>query len=171
MWRYLVGAGGALALAGAGVMLFSGHASRPAALLAAAPAAANATDGGDGQALPDEVPAATARTREERRFGRYDKDRDGQITREEYLAARRKAFARLDKDGDGRLSFDEWGAKATAKFAAADHDRSGAMTAAEFATTAVQRGRARARADCPPAQRQARAPASTGDAREDDAEG
>ena len=139
MWRYLAGAGAALALTGAGVMLFSGHASRPAALLAAAPAAADEAVAGDDGALPDEVPAATARTREERRFGRYDKDRDGKITRDEFLMARRKAFAKLDKDGNGQLSFDEWAAKATAKFAAADHDRSGAMTAAEFATTAVQR--------------------------------
>ena len=152
MWRYLVGAGGALALAGAGVMLFSGHASRPATLLPAAPAASAGEGGGEDQALPDEVPAATARTREERRFGRYDKDRDGQITRDEYLVARRKTFAKLDKDGNGQLSFDEWGTKAIAKFATADRDRSGSMTAAEFATTAVRRRQARARVNCPPAQ-------------------
>lgn len=161
MWRYWAGAGAALALAGAGVMLFSGHASRPAALLATAPDAPAA--GGGDQALPDDVPAATARTREERRFGRYDKDRDGQIAREEYLAARRKAFAKLDRNGDGQLSFDEWGAKAIARFATADRDRSGAMTAAEFATTAVtRRARPRARVNCPPQQRERQeAPAET----------
>lgn len=168
MWRYLVGAGGALALAGAGVMLFSGHASQPAALLAAAPAAATDGAGGGEQALPDEVPAATARTREERRFGRYDKDRNGQITRDEYLAARRKAYAKLDKDGNGQLSFEEWGAKAIAKFATADHDRSGTMTAAEFVTTRPVRRAARARVNCPPEQRAARAPAEE---RGDDQEG
>ena len=162
MWRYLAGAGAALALAGAGVMLFSGHASRPAALLPAAPIADEAA-GGDPQALPDAVPAATARTREERRFGRYDKDRNGQITQAEYLAARRKAFAKLDKDGNGQLTFDEWGAKAIAKFATADHDRSGTMTAAEFATTAVQRNRARVRVNCPPEQQQARGAAEERD--------
>ena len=154
MWRYLAGAGAALALTGAGVMLFSGHASRPAALLPAAPNAAPVEVGGSDesgdQTLPDTVPAATAKTREERRFGRYDKDRDGQITRDEYLVARRKAFAKLDKDGNGQLSFEEWATKATAKFAGADRDRSGAMSAAEFATTAVKRKAARARVNCPP---------------------
>ena len=36
-------------------------------------------------ALPDTVPEATERTREQKRFDRYDKDRDGKVTREEYL--------------------------------------------------------------------------------------
>lgn len=148
MWRYLAGAGAALALTGAGVALFSGHAS-PGSVLPAAPLAA-ADGGGDDQALPDTVPAATAKTREQKRFGRYDKDRDGSVTRDEYLAARHKAFAKLDRDGNGQLSFDEWATKAEAKFAAADRDKSGAMNAAEFATTAVKR-KARARVKCAPA--------------------
>ncbi|WP_419808301.1 EF-hand domain-containing protein [Sphingomonas sp.] len=155
MWRYLAGAGAALALAGAGVMIFSGHASQQH-LLPAAPAQPVERGGGEVQELPDTVPAATARTREERRFGRYDKDRDGRITRDEYLAARRKAFAKLDRDGDGRLSFDEWAVKATGKFAAADRDRSGAMNAAEFSTTrTVRQTRMRRPVNCPPATRQA----------------
>lgn len=147
MWRYLVGAAAALALAGAGVLLFSGRAT-PRALLPAAPTAA-----ADQEALPDEAPAASAKTREEKRFGRYDKDKDGAITRDEYLLARHKAFAKLDTNGDGKLGFDEWAIKATTKFAAADADKSGAMTAAEFATTAVKR-KARARVNCPPASAQ-----------------
>lgn len=150
MWRYLVGAGGALALAGAGVMVFSGHAT-PRALLSGAPAAAAGVADEGGAALPDDVPAATAKTREEKRFGRYDKDKDGAVTRDEYLAARRKAFAKLDRDGNGQLSFDEWATKAEAKFATADRDKSGAMNAAEFATTAVKRKAGPARAKCPPA--------------------
>ncbi|RZM28282.1 MAG: histidine kinase, partial [Sphingomonas sp.] len=74
------------------------------------------------------------------------------ITRDEYLAQRRKAFARLDTSGDGQLSFEEWAVKATTKFAAADRDRSGAMTPAEFATTAVKRKPA---PRCPPVRAQA----------------
>lgn len=147
MWRYLVGAAAALALTGAGVLLFSGRATPPA-LLPAAPASLAAAD--DAQAMPDEAPAASAKTREEKRFGRYDKDKDGAVTRDEYLLARRKAFAKLDKDGNGQLAFDEWAIKATTRFAAADRDKSGAMTAAEFATTAVKR-KARPRTTCPPA--------------------
>lgn len=126
-----------------------GHAS-PNALLPAAPVAGNDVGQDGDQALPDSVPAATARTREEKRFGRYDKDKDGKITRDEYLVARHKAYAKLDRDGNGQLSFDEWAIKATTKFAGADGDKSGAMSATEFATTAVKR-KARVRANCPPA--------------------
>ena len=96
----------------------------------------------------DPVPEATAETREQKRFGRYDKDRDGDVTRDEYLAQRRKAYAKLDVDGDGKLSFDEWAVKAATKFATADRDKSGGMTAAEFATTAVKR---KPKLRCPPA--------------------
>ena len=150
MWRYLVGAGAALALAGAGMVIFSGQATQRA-LLPPAPEAQGQDEVGQEQDEPAErVPAATAKTREERRFGRYDKDKDGAITRDEYLVARRKAYAKLDTNGDGRLAFDEWAIKATTKFAGADRDKSGAMTASEFATTAVKR-RARPRANCPPA--------------------
>ena len=135
MWRYLVGGLAALLLAGAGVMLFRGSAREP--ILPAMPQSIVQDEaGGD---LPDAAPEASAKTREEKRFNRQDKDRDGKITREEYLTSRRKAFARLDTNGDGRLSFDEWAIKTTQKFAAADADNSGAMDAKEFATTAVVR--------------------------------
>ncbi len=114
---------------------------------------------GDPGPLPDTVPEASAKTREERRFGRYDKDKDGSIAREEYLTPRRKAFAKLDANGDGALSFDEWAIKTTTKFAGADRDKSGALTPAEFATTAVVRkARPKPKCVCPPA-----APASEDD--------
>ena len=151
MWRYLAGAGAALALAGAGVIVFSGHA-QPRALLPAAPAADNMAVAEE-QALPDTVPEASAKTREEKRFGRYDKDRDGQITRDEYFLARHKAFAKLDTNHDGQLSFDEWSVKAIAKFSGADANRSGSLDAAEFATTAVKR-KPKPKAKCPPAEAQ-----------------
>ena len=88
--------------------------------------------------------------REARRFQRYDKDRDSRISRDEYLASRRKAYAKLDTNGDGRLSFDEWVVRTATKFSGADRDRSGTLSASEFATTAVKR-KARARCVCPPA--------------------
>ena len=90
-------------------------------------------------------PAATARTREEKRFGRTDKDDDGRITRLEMLAPRQKAFVRLDKDGDGRLAFDEWAVKTVGKFDGADGNRDGALTAVEYAATAPK---ARAKTAC-----------------------
>lgn len=143
MWRYVVGTGAVAAMAGAGMLVFGGR--DEAAALPPAPAQAAAAVA----PLPDTAPAATDLTREQRRFSRYDKDRDGGVTREEYLAQRRKAYAKLDVDGDGRLSFDEWAVKATTKFAGADRDRSGTMSATEFATTAVKRKPA---PRCPPAR-------------------
>lgn len=150
MWRYLAGGAAALLMAGAGVLVFNARANDEPSLPAAPQASAEARRAAD--PLPDVAPEAGDRTREQKRFDRYDKDRDDSVTREEYLAARRKAFAKLDANHDGTLSFDEWAVKATTKFAAADKDRSNVLTRAEFATTAVKRKPARR--DCPPAARQ-----------------
>ena len=142
MWRYIAGGVAALLLVTAGIIVFKGRASAPpfiAAHAAAGPAAQAAP-------LPDAVPAASDRTREQKRFDRYDKDRNGNVTREEFLAQRRKAYAKLDVNHDGVLSFDEWAVKAETKFADADKDKSGAMNTAEFATTAVKR---KVRIGCP----------------------
>jgi hypothetical protein len=85
---------------------------------------------------PLEAPEASPKSREEKRFSRADKNKDGKIEEEELLQARRKAFAKLDVNGNGALSFDEWAAKTIGKFQGADRDRSGFLTAAEYATTA-----------------------------------
>jgi len=156
MWRYWAIGAAALAAAAGGAMLF-GRSERPA-LLPAQPVTQAAAATSDTGSADDRVPEASAATREQKRFARYDRDQDGKVTRDEYLANRHKAFARLDVNGDGRLDFDEWAAKATAKFAAADHDKSGAMDAAEFATTAVKR-KPSSRSKCPPT---AAAPAEEG---------
>lgn len=148
MWRYVAGGAAALAMGGAGMLAFGG-AARPGSVLPVRPAQAAIAQ--DTAEMPVRLPEAAPETREEKRFGRYDKDEDGAITREEYLANRRKAYVRLDRDGDGRLSFDEWAVKATNKFAGADRDKSGAMNATEFATTAVKRRPVR-RPNCRPPQ-------------------
>src|SRR6476620_1816093 len=82
------------------------------------------------------APEASPKNREERRFSRADKNKDGKIEAEEILAARRKAFAKLDVNGNGALSFEEWATKTIGKFQGADKDRSGFLTPAEYATTA-----------------------------------
>lgn len=139
MWRFLVGVACVLLLAGGGVLIWQGVARSPAvAASTAAPPLAKEEPAP--LAMP---PQATEATREEKRFNRYDHDRNGTISGEEYLAARRKAFAKLDVDGDGRLNFDEWAIKARTKFASADGDRSGILTPAEFVTTRVVRKAAR----------------------------
>ncbi|MEG8039188.1 EF-hand domain-containing protein [Sphingomonas sp. LR60] len=138
MWRYLVGGVAALALVGAGWLIFDGVA-RPDPLSAPMGAARQTAAGVQDDPQATSLPEAPARDREQKRFDRYDKDRDGKVTRDEYLVPRRKAFAKLDVNGDGRLSFDEWAIKTTTHFSDADHDRSGAMDAKEFATTAPKR--------------------------------
>ncbi len=148
MWRFLAGVVSALLLAGAGLFWWQGRDGATLGGLPRAPFAAMAQGGATPLADP---PEASDRTREEKRFARYDKDRNGAVAREEYLAARRKAFARLDTDGDGRLAFEEYAVKTTAKFAAADKDRSGVLSAVEFAATRVVR-KAAVRPRCPPAK-------------------
>ena len=146
MVRYLAGVASALLLIAAGVFLYRSNASAERLPTPQAGATTTQVEPAD-ESTPD-LPEASPKSREERRFGRYDKDRDGKIAREEYLLSRRKAYAKLDVDGDGRLTFEEWGKKTTDKFAGADRDRSGALTPEEFARTALKR-RARARCACP----------------------
>ncbi|MES2338570.1 MAG: histidine kinase [Pseudomonadota bacterium] len=148
MLRYLAGVVSALLLVGAGVFLFRSSATTESMPTPAPRQAAMAVDP---EADDAPLPQASQLTREQKRFNRVDKDRDGQVAREEYLQSRRKAYAKLDVNGDGRLTFDEWAVKTTAKFAGADKDRSGSLTAAEFATTAVKRS-PQARLRCPPRQ-------------------
>jgi hypothetical protein len=85
---------------------------------------------------PLQAPEASAKSREERRFSRADKDKDGKIESEELLGPRRKAFAKLDKNGNGALSFEEWAHTTIEKFTGADKDRNRILTPAEYATTA-----------------------------------
>jgi hypothetical protein len=85
-------------------------------------------------ALP-EPPAASEKTKEEKRFARADKDDDGRITREELLTPRRKVFAKLDTNGNGTLSFEEWAVKTVAKFSGAYDDGSGWLDAKEYEST------------------------------------
>ncbi|WP_019516856.1 EF-hand domain-containing protein [Sphingomonas sp. Mn802worker] len=152
MWRYLVGGLAALLLSGAGWLIFlndkSGDATARAATILPAMTQASAPQADD---VPADLPAAPERTREQKRFDRYDKDRNAKITREEYLLSRRKAFAKLDLNRDGQLSFDEWSAKTAKRFADADADRSGALNATEFATTKPKRKSKRPVCACPAA--------------------
>jgi hypothetical protein len=130
MVRYMAGAGSVLFLAVAAFFLWKSH-SQAEQLVPAAPAPAAEADRGP----PNPPPAAPERTREERRFARYDADENGAITRAEMMDTRRKPFAKLDTNGDGRLSFEEWAIATAEKFDKADADHSGILTRAEFATT------------------------------------
>lgn len=151
IWRWIA-AGLALALGVLAILFWRNESARANDVMMPARPVAGVDDGI--MAPPPEAPVASQKTREERRFNRYDKDRSDQISREEYLASRRKAFTKLDINGDGKLSFDEWSVKTIDKFAKADMDRSSTLTRKEFATTAVKRKPvAQSQAKCPPAAR------------------
>ncbi len=149
MWRFLAGGGAAILLMVAGLFIWQAQADKPSPIPTAPAATASAPLGIVDLAPP---PEATERTREEKRFARYDKDRNGAVGRDEYLAGRQKGFAKLDVNHDGRISFEEYAVKAVVKFAAADKDRSNALNATEFATTRVVR-KVKAKPKCAPSLR------------------
>lgn len=166
MARFLAGVASALLLMTAGFFLWTGLARRdadvpppPAALAALTGVAPSA-----GAPVAADAPQATEKTREEKRFSRYDHNKDGKVDRDEYLLARHKNFAKLDTNGDGKLSFEEYAVKAVAKFDTADADHSGTLDAAEFATTRVVR---KARPRCAPIAGAAKAPPAAADESEE----
>ena len=92
-------------------------------------------------------PEATELSREQRRFFRYDRDRDNRITRNEMLASRTGAFRQLDADGNNLLTFEEWAVATVERFEGADRNADGELTQPEFATTAPRPG-PRPRCNC-----------------------
>jgi len=144
MDRTILGALGALLLVGIGLFWWQGRAEveRGAPPPAAPETRAEATDiptadtaGMIGPAPPE----ATELTREQQRFGRYDRDRSGRVSRNEMLSTRTDAFRKLDKDGNNLLTFEEWAVATVNRFEAADRDRDAELTPEEFATTKPKR--------------------------------
>lgn len=80
-------------------------------------------------------PEATELSKEQRRFFRYDRNRDWRITRSEMLSTRSDGFRKLDKDGNNLLTFEEWAVATVDKFEGADADGNRELSPAEFATT------------------------------------
>ncbi len=133
MARFLAGAAACLLMITGAFLLWQGRAESGGQLPAAPPPRAETRAP---IAPAARAPEATPKNREEKRFWRADKDKDGLIQAEELLAPRRKAYAKLDENGDGRLSFEEWAVKTIDKFNGADADRSRTLTPREYATTA-----------------------------------
>lgn len=142
MAKSLIGAVAAILLLLGGWFAWMGLGGEPDAVAIAAPPPEAALPVADARlvgAPPPEPPRAREASREERRFARYDRNRDGTVTRVEMLSTRTNAFRRLDKDGNNLLSFEEWAVATSDRFAGADGDRSGGLNPAEFATTAPRR--------------------------------
>ena len=153
MKRVVAGAVAALLFTGAGIFWWQSRAQGDEVPLIASPPPAAPIDelpvGDSGLkgAPPPMPPSALPQTREQKRFARYDRNRDGIITRTEMLSTRTKAFQKLDTDGNNLLSFEEWAVKTSDRFGEADIEDDGRLTPAEFATTAPKKT-AKARCDC-----------------------
>jgi hypothetical protein len=137
MWRYWMGAAAALLLAAGGILWWHNTALAKHGLPKAPAEKTSADD--EASDVPPQPPVATDQDREQKRFSRADHDKNGVISRDEFLAARRRNFAKLDVNGDGKLSFEEYAAKAEDKFDKADADKSGGLNPKEFAATRVER--------------------------------
>lgn len=140
MNRTVLGAFAALLMVAAGLFWWEGRAAiDPGRLPPLAPGKASGEvtlpvaelRGVQGPALPK----ATEMTKEQRRFDRLDRNRDGKITRVEALAPRVAAFRKLDVDGNNLLTFDEWAVRTSNKFKGADANGDGTLDRAEYATT------------------------------------
>lgn len=92
------------------------------------------TDPGDMQGAAP--PEASELTKEEKRFFRYDRNRDRKITRNEMLSSRSEGFRKLDTDGNNLLTFEEWAVTTANRFDEMDADANGELSQAEFATSA-----------------------------------
>ncbi len=142
MSRFVAGAVASLLLVTGGLFWWQGHAESQRPLSAPqpfVPGPLEALPKGDESAMgaaPPMPPEARAEDREAKRFGKYDRDRDGAITRIEMMSSRTKEFKKLDTDGNNLLSFEEWAVKTSDRFAGADANRDGKLTRTEFAMTA-----------------------------------
>lgn len=141
MDRVVLGAVLGLILAGVGIFWWQGRAQVEEAAPPPPDIVATPAEDALPQADPADLtgpapPEATELTREQRRFFRYDRNRDLKITRNEMLSTRSDAFRKLDKDGNNLLDFEEWAVATVDKFEGADADGDRVLTQSEFATTA-----------------------------------
>ncbi len=144
MNRLVLGAVSALLLVAAGLFWWQGRAATERAAPLPSPPEQTSGVPSDVADIPDEdgtgqrgaaLPSADPVTREQKRFDRLDRDRDGRITRNEMLAPRVNAFRKLDADHNNLLSFEEWSVITDNRFKGADKNGDAALTRDEFAAT------------------------------------
>ncbi|MFP5330214.1 MAG: EF-hand domain-containing protein [Alphaproteobacteria bacterium] len=133
MWRFLAGAVASFLMMTGAFLLWQSRAEETQQL--PPPPPASGTPSMIAQ-KPGQAPEAPAKSREEKRFDRADKNKDGRIVLAELLQPRQKPFAKLDTNRDGKLSFEEWAVKTVDKFKGADRDGNAQLSRAEYASTA-----------------------------------
>ena len=146
MLRFFAGAAACFLLLTGAFLIWQSRAERGPGL-PGAPTARAAGASLFGAQAPLQAPEASAKTREEKRFSRYDKNKDGKVEADEYLAARHKNFDKLDTDHNGGLSFQEYAAKGIEKFNAAGGHK-GWLSATEFVATAPPPAKHKAACSC-----------------------
>ena len=148
MDRMVLGAVGALGLTGIGLFWWQGRAEVERGAPPPEPLAIEVVEEMADPELPlanvtDLVgpapPEASELSREQRRFFRYDRNRNLKISRNEMLSSRTSAFRKLDKDGNNLLTFEEWAVATVNKFEGADANGDAELTPNEFATTRPKR--------------------------------
>lgn len=142
MNRTILGALGALVLVGIGLFWWQGRAEVERGAPPPQPPVPVTTElpSADVAGLSGPPPPeATELTREQQRFGRYDRDRDGRVSRNEMLSTRTDAFRKLDKDRNNLLTFEEWAVATVDRFEGADGNRDAELTPEEFAATRPKR--------------------------------
>ena len=107
----------------------------PMALVKEAPSSDELPITDPGEMQGPAPPEASELTKEQRRFFRYDRNRDWRITRSEMLSSRSDGFRKLDKDGNNLLTFEEWAVTTVEKFEGADADGNRELSPGEFLTT------------------------------------
>ncbi|QYJ06104.1 EF-hand domain-containing protein [Qipengyuania flava] len=148
MNRIVLGALATLALLGLGTFWWQGRAqveqgAPPPEVAPTEEPLPEVPESDPGDLVGPAPPEASELTKEQRRFFRYDRNRDWRITRTEMLSTRSDAFRKLDKDGNNLLDFEEWAVATVDKFEGADSDGDNELTPAEFATTAPKPRKAR----------------------------
>ncbi len=156
MNRMVLGAVTALLLAAGGVFWWQGR----AALERGAPppelTGQGANDGeielptadphGKGAALPGG--GKRLMSKEEKRFNRYDRNKDGQIIRNEMLSTRVNGFKKLDSNHDNLLSFEEWAVKTANRFKEVDKNGDTIVSRAELDAYMLAKDNKPKRAGC-----------------------
>jgi hypothetical protein len=130
--RFFAGAGACLLLMTSAFLIWQSRAERGPGLPDAPPARAAGLFGDESRL---QAPEASSKSREEKRFSRYDRNKDGKVQADEYLAARHRNFDKLDADHNGALSFQEYAIKGIEKFNTAG-GRKGWLSPAEYVATA-----------------------------------